>query len=410
MTNTHAFIAENRHRRVEEVALEIAGRQDIDVPFVLRQIEGWQRMRHKVPRLAATEGIIFPPRIALEQCSGAAAAEYKAAVVSRLLPEGMRKRMIDLTGGMGVDFSFIAPLFHTATYVERMPEIAMTARHNLPLLGIERVEYIVGDGIEVLREWQESASLIFVDPARRDAHGGKTVLIEDCEPDIATHLELLLSHSGLTMVKLSPMLDIHRAVSTLHALRPGCVREVHVFAAEGECKDLLLVLDGRQSTPEPRIFCAEDALQFSFLPSEETTVTDAFCTVPRTFLYEPGPAIMKAGAFRSVGHRYGLQKLHPNSHLYTSDICVDNFPGRVFRVKEVFSFSKSDLRRLSATLTPCGNGKSAPPAANLAIRNFPDSVAKLRARLKLREGGSHYLFATTLADGRKVLILGEACR
>ena len=200
MTHNDEFIAENRHRRVEEVALEIAGRKDLDTDYVLRQIEGWQRMSHKVPQWAATEGIIYPPRLALEQCSGQRAAAYKAETVRRLLKPEERRIMADITAGMGVDFSCIAPLFERAVYVERKAEIVETARHNMPLLGIKNVDFIEGNGLEVLQTLQEPLDLLFLDPARRDAHGGKTVCIEDCEPDIAANIDLLLGCSRQVMV------------------------------------------------------------------------------------------------------------------------------------------------------------------------------------------------------------------
>lgn len=422
MTENDDFIVKNRHRRIEDVALQIAGRKDLDSSYVLRQIEGWQRMAHKVPKWAETEGIIYPPRLALEQCSGQAAADYKAETVKRLLKDGERHRMADITAGMGVDFCAIAPLFEGAVYVERKAEIVETARHNLPLMGVDNAEFIEGDGLETLKDLKEHLDLLFIDPARRDAHGGKTVLIEDCEPDIAAHLDLLLERSRLTMVKLSPMLDIHRAVATLERKRKGCVKEVHVTATGGECKELLLVLgqDGNSgeqggncgeqggNNGEPRIFCREEGLTFAFNMSEEAAENCAFTAETEAFLYEPGPGVMKAGAFKTVARRYGLRKLHANSHLYTSQTAVEGFPGRAFQIIERYGFSKNDLKRLSQLLkSETGGQDKGQPAAHLAVRNFPASVAELRSRLKIREGGQVYLFATTLADGAKNII---ACR
>lgn len=409
MTHNDEFIAENRHRRVEEVALEIAGRKDLDTDYVLRQIEGWQRMSHKVPQWAATEGIIYPPRLALEQCSGQRAAAYKAETVRRLLKPEERRIMADITAGMGVDFSCIAPLFERAVYVERKAEIVETARHNMPLLGIKNVDFIEGNGLEVLQTLQEPLDLLFLDPARRDAHGGKTVCIEDCEPDIAANIDLLLGCSRLVMVKLSPMLDIAQAVKTLHRLHEGCVKEVHVIATGGECKELLLVMGKEHSAEEPRIHCYEDGKTLVFKASEESVAHCEFCDETGSFLYEPGPAVMKAGAFKTIAQRYGLKKLHPNSHLYTSTEPVCDFPGRTFRIIARFSFAKADLKRLADYLkrdSVNGKGKTQ-AAAHLAVRNFPATVAELRKRLKIREGGNDYLFATTLGDGTKCIF---ACR
>lgn len=413
MTNDEYIVA-NRNRRVEDVALELSRRPDLDAPFVLRQIEGYQRMRTKVPRWTEVDGIHFPPRLALEQCSGQPAAEYKAKVVQRLLAashhsngEGRGKALVDLTGGMGVDFSFITPLFIARTYVEQRDELVEAARHNFPLLGLGDAQIIHGDGIEYLRALPLTGGdggelFIFLDPARRDAHGGKTVLIEDCEPNVADLLPLLRAKGRITMVKLSPMLDVHRAITTLHSVAPGCVSEVHVFASGGECKDLLLVINGDAadvSIDEPTIYCADEHGTFVFKQSEESNATYPLCSQPAGYLYEPGPALMKAGAFRSVAARYGLSKLHTNSHLYVSPEPIADFPGRTFEIVRTYSFAKADLKALAADLKAEG-GK-----ANLTVRNFPASVAELRKKLKLREGGSAYLFATTDSQERKLIIL-----
>lgn len=407
MTNDEYIVA-NRNRRVEDVALELSRRPDLDAPFVLRQIEGYQRMRTKVPRWTEVEGIHFPPRLALEQCSGQPAAEYKAQVVARLLtPLDSSKRGVDLTGGMGVDFSFIAPLFITRTYVEQRAELVEAARHNFPLLGLGDAEIVHGDGVEYLRALPFMSGdgggldLIYLDPARRDAHGGKTVLIEDCEPNVAELLPLLRAKGRITMVKLSPMLDVHRAIATLNIVASGCVSEVHVFASGGECKDLLLVINGDEadvSVDEPTVYCADKHGTFAFTQSEESAASYPHCSHPTGYLYEPGPALMKAGAFRSVAARYNLAKLHANSHLYVSPEFVADFPGRTFEIVRTYSFAKADLKALAADLKAEG-GK-----ANLTVRNFPASVADLRKKLKLREGGNTYLFATTDSEERKLII------
>lgn len=404
------YIVANRNRRVEDVALELSRRKELDAAFVLRQIEGYQRMRTKVPRWAEVEGIHFPPRLALEQCSGQPAAEYKASIVSRLVRNECAVRggaasaeltFVDLTGGMGVDFSFIAHLFKTRTYVEQREELIEAARHNFPLLGLADAQIIHGDGVNYLRSLpltegdNKPLDLIFLDPARRDAHGGKTVLIEDCEPNVAELLPVLRSKGRFVMVKLSTMLDIHRAIATLLG-----ISEVHVFSAGGECKDLLLVFTP-ESPAEPTIFCSDENTTLTFTPSSEAIAPCRLADTVEGYLYEPGPSIMKAGGYRSVAAAYDVAKLHPNSHLYVSPQLVTDFPGRAFRIERTYTFSKGDLKTLAADLKAEG-GK-----ANLTVRNFPASVADLRKKLKLREGGTTYLFATTNAKEQKIIV---ACR
>lgn len=381
---TAHFIANHRTERVETLALALSGRKDIDAAFALRQIEGWQRLRAKVPSWAAVDGLLYPPRLSLEQCSGEAAARYKAALAARLCPHG--GTFIDLTGGLGVDFSFIARTFGRAVYVERNGELCRLARHNFPLLGLADAE-VVQSGAEEYLSAAPRAGLFFLDPARRDGNGRKTVLVEDCEPDAAALMPRLRALSPVVLLKLSPMLDWHRAAQTL-----GGVAEVHAVASGGECKELLLVC-----TDVPTgivVHAVEGDVCFVFRPEEEAAAQPVYAGEVGDFLFEPGPAVLKAGAYRLTAVRYGLHKLHPNTHLYTGAAAVADFPGRVFRVVRVCDFSKAALRALCRDV----------PRANLAVRNFPETVAGLRRRLRLAEGGDDYLFATTLAGGRHVLV------
>ncbi len=384
-------LKELRHIPVSQLALKLSGCNDIDVADTLQQVEGWQRMREKVPSWATVDGLRYPHRLALEQCSGESAARYKAGVVQRLLQqtEGPTS-MADLTGGFGVDFSFVARGFARATYVERQEALCTLARHNFPLLGLPQAEVVCADGTDYLRTMQP-VDLLFLDPARRDNAGRKTVMIADCEPDVCALQHTLLEKAHFVVLKLSTMLDISGA---LHEL--SHVKEVHVVAAGGEAKDLLIVLE-RSFCGEPSVHVCENGHTFRFSYSEESQAQPLFAAADELgqFLYEPGPATMKAGAFKLTALRFSLKKLHRNSHLYTSDCLVENFPGRTFRIEQVLGFGKRDLKTLH-TLTDC---------ANLTVRNFPTSVAALRKKLKLKEGGAYYLFATTLSDDSHALIV-----
>lgn len=388
MTDFKAF----RHIPVDRLALRLSARGEKNAAFIVRQVEGWQKMRLKVPTWAGQDGVVYPHRLALEQCSGETAARYKAAVAERLLA-GKARRMVDLTGGMGVDFSFVAPLFNEAVYVERQEELCEAAIHNFPLLGLDGAQVVCGDGVEYLRR-MSAADLVLIDPARRDTAGRKTVRIADCEPDVQELLPELLAKSRFVMAKLSPMLDVREAVRSL-----GCVSEVHAVAAGGECKELLLVISSApQDGGTPLLLYArEENVTLRFSPDEEAAAAPAYADLPGEWLYEPGAAVLKAGAFKLVAVRYGLLKLHPNSHLYTADREVADFPGRTFRVVRTLGFGKQDMKELHA-LTD---------RANLAARNFPATVDQLRQKLRLRDGGNLYLFATTAASGRHVLLVCE---
>ncbi len=382
-----------RSMPVPQLALLLSARGEADAGFLLRQAEGWQRLRGKVPSWAAADGLLYPPRLALEQCSGEEAARYKAGVAQRLLAGETEAALTDLTGGMGVDFSFIARHFARAVYVERQEELCRTARHNFPILGLGHAEVVCADAVKHLAE-MPPAHIIYIDPARRDTAGRKTVRISDCEPDILALRDLLLAKAReAVMVKLSPMLDITEAVREL-----GCVAEAHVVASGGECKDLLLVLK-KDADSQPVLFAAEDGRVFRFAAGEEVAAVAPLADGVGAYLYEPCAAVMKAGAFKLAATRYGLEKLHPNSHLYTAACAVGGFPGRAFAVTGVYGFAKKDINALRRDT----------PQANIATRNFPLGAEALRKKLRLRDGGGVYLFATTLRDGRHALIRCEKC-
>ena len=339
----------------------------------------------KLPLWAETDGIQYPSRLSLEQCSGEKAARYKGRLVNRIFPEGA-ELMADLTGGLGVDFSFIAPHFKKAFYIERQSMLCEAARNNFPKLGLSHAEIVEADGTDYLNRLP-TVNLLFIDPARRDQVGKKTVLIEDCEPDVVSLLPIIWKKTDCLLLKLSPMLDMCRAIKSLKT-----VSEAHIVADNGECKELLLLL--RPNSETPMIFCSDGDIQFSFTTEEEFSANIGYTNQVKRYLYEPNSSILKAGAFKLVAERFHLEKLHPNSHLYTSDECLTDFPGRSFEVRQISGFSKKELKNLCQSVEK----------ANLTIRNFPGSVAELRKRLKLKEGGDAYWFATTLSDEKHVII------
>lgn len=394
MTLTEAtlrFIAEHRRDDVRALALQAGKYPLVDMPAALTQIAGWQTAEVKVPAWAATESILYPPHLSMEQCSSEITARYKASVVSGY--DGPCQSLVDLTGGFGIDFSFLAPHFRQATYVERQDVLCEVARHNFPLLDLEAARVIHTDGVDYLRQ-MEPVDWLYLDPARRDAHGGKTVAISDCEPDVVALEPLLLEKSGRVLVKLSPMLDLMQALHTLKH-----VVAAHVVSVAGECKELLLVL-ARDEAPlaeDVPIHCANlpgTADTVIFTRREEQTASCLYADMPRTYLYEPNASLLKAGAFRCLSYIYKVEKLHASSHLYTSDEALSGFPGRMFRIDGWCGFGKREVKDLLCDVRK----------ANLTVRNFPATVAELRKRLKLAEGGDVYLFATTLNDGRKILL------
>lgn len=362
---------------------------------------------------------------------------------------------VDLTGGFGVDFSYIASrLGVKSMYVERQAHLCEAAKENFGRLGLKNAIVKNGDGIDVLHSFlpkkDDAASaddtlgiiydqplsllktslglkLIFIDPARRDDAGNKVVSLKDCTPDVTLLQEEMLSKADYVIIKLSPMLDWHRAVSELN-----CVQEVHIISVNNECKELLLVLSARNmggkvgSNSFPvrndgsvlpsaedsghiedavdagnlRIYCVNDAQSFvcDELDIESSSVKIApFTLEEMQYLYEPNASLMKAGCFGVLSERYDARMLSKNSHLFVSREPIAVFPGRSFRIIAISSFNKKELKRHLSGITK----------ANIATRNFPLSVAELRKRLKLKDGGETYIFATTLSDESHVLVITE---
>ena len=517
---TAEFIQEYREKDTRQLALRSARFPDVDMPYALDQIKGWQTARRKLPTWAACDGIVYPPHLSMEQCSSEPTAQYKLNLAmewscriessefrvesseegvesselrvesserevesSELRVENSEREvessefrvensegevnnfssgqpatlnsqlstlnsqpatlnsqlstlnchassMTDLTGGFGVDFSFTSCAFASATYVERNAQLCHMVEHNLPLLGIDNAKVVCADAVDYLSTL-DMQTMIFLDPARRDQHGAKTVMLADCTPDVVQLLPQLLKKSRFTMLKLSPMLDWHKAVEDLQ----GTVREVHIVSVGGECKELLLVLS-EEIESELKVFCADleaggsslsggssgssssSCSSFSSEPSSpihpSTPSLSAFlfvyapgssCPAPNSklktqnskFLHEPNASIMKAGCFDELAAAYGVSPVSRNSHLFLSAEPVDGFPGRSFSIERVTTLNKRELRQALAGIEK----------ANIATRNFPLSVAELRKRLKLKDGGDVYIFATTTAEDEHLLLISH---
>ncbi len=523
---TAEFIQEYREKDTRQLALQSARFPDVDMPYALDQIKGWQTARRKLPTWAACDGIVYPPHLSMEQCSSEPTAQYKLNLamewscriessefrvesseegvesselrvessamevesselrvensegevnnfssgqpatlnsqlstlnsqpatlnsqLSTLNPQPATlnsqlstlnchaSRMTDLTGGFGVDFSFTSCAFASATYVERNAQLCHMVEHNLPLLGIDNAKVVCADAVDYLSTL-DMQTMIFLDPARRDQHGAKTVMLADCTPDVVQLLPQLLKKSRFTMLKLSPMLDWHKAVEDLQ----GTVREVHIVSVGGECKELLLVLS-EEIESELKVFCADLEAGGSSLsggssgsscsslssehsfprtpsspsapshPSTPSLSASLFVYAPGSsspapnsklktqnskFLHEPNASIMKAGCFDELAAAYGVSPVSRNSHLFLSAEPVDGFPGRSFSIERVTTLNKRELRQALAGIEK----------ANIATRNFPLSVAELRKRLKLKDGGDVYIFATTTAEDEHLLLISH---
>ena len=441
--STRAFVRQHRTDDVRQLALQNSGKAVVNLPFVLDQIAGWQMARTKLPAYAAHEGIVYPPHLNMEQCSSEATARYKAALVSRLLAADVAHTMpaddvahtmpadkvaettlVDLTGGFGIDFSFLAPLFGKAVYVERNENLCAIARHNFNCLGLTHFEAINADGVAYLQQRVTEPAdsshrlIVFIDPARRDANGHKVFGIEGCTPDVLALKDRLMAVASCVLLKLSPMLDWHAAA---RAFRPYC-REVHIVSVANECKELLLVLTPSVATDDAassiRLVCANDAeifeqtVSFDLTPSNTSSLIGAGAAEYRTaevnyeplsidalvgaVLCVPNASIMKAGVFSALSHAFGVTAVDRDSHLFIGRQALKGFPGKRFRILGITTLNKRELRQHLSGMTQ----------ANIAVRNFPLSVAELRKRLKLKDGGSYYLFATTM-QGRHIIFITQ---
>ena len=399
---TAEFIREYRERDIRQLALQANRFPDVDMLYALDQIQGWQIARRKLPKWAACDGVIFPPHLSMEQCSSEPTAQYKLNLAMEWAERvGHASRMTDLTGGFGVDFSFTSCAFAAATYVERNEQLCHIVEHNLPLLGLNNATVVCADAVEYLST-VEPQTMLFLDPARRDEHGAKTVMLADCTPDVVQLLPQLLEKSRFTMLKLSPMLDWHKAVDDLQ----GAVREVHIVSVGGECKELLLVLSTVVES-ELKVYCADlstasdTSSLFVYTPGSSAPVANSkLKTQNSKFVHEPNASIMKAGCFDELAAAYGVSPVSRNSHLFLSDEPVEGFPGRSFVVERVTTMNKGELRKALAGIEK----------ANIATRNFPLTVAELRKRLKIKDGGDVYIFATTTAEGEHVLLISRKYR
>lgn len=382
---TRNFIEQNLDADIHQLALKGCRDKDVDIDVAIRQIAGRQTARRKLPSWAALDGILYPPHLNMEQCSSEQAARYKAGVCTRL---SSPTSLVDLTGGFGVDFAFMSEAFDEATYVERNSELFAISSANMKILA-PNAKCLNEDGLEVLHRL-EHVSMIFMDPARRDNHGARTYSISDCTPDVLGIKDELLQKADTVMLKLSPMLDWHKAISDLGE---QYIKEVHIVSVQNECKELLIVMQ-QQPTEPFAVYCVNDDAVFSYHPSSISSnhISHQSSLI---YLYEPNASIMKAGCFAEVEQAFGVSQLAPNSHLFASEQAITDFPGRKFRVTAVTSMNKQDLKQALRDIRQ----------ANIAVRNFPMSVADLRKRLKLSEGGNDYIFATTLTEGKKVLII-----
>lgn len=359
----------------------------IDIPFAVDQILSRRQLQHKLPAWHSHPNLIYPSRLATEQCSSEQTALYKQQLLKG-------ETLCDLTGGMGVDAYYFSKKAAQVTYIERFPNYCATAQHNFEILGATNIQIRNADAREVIASLK--ADTFYIDPARRADCNKRVFALADCEPDVLQLKPWLLEHSQRIIIKISPMADLEETLRLLPE-----TKEIHILAVKNECKELLFILENEFCRNMDRVEVHAVNLnspcpsqEFIFRLEEEKATELKTTPTLGQWLYEPHAALLKSGAFKLIAFRYELYKLHRHSHLYTSDLLCPKFPGRIFIVDEIIPFSGKLLKQISRDI----------PRANITTRNFPLSVNELRKRSGIKEGGDTYLFATTLANEQKVLI------
>lgn len=379
------FINVNLRIDINSLLLKSAIFESVTNKELAEQISARKKAKDKLPTWFGCENSYYPSKISVEQTSSEQTAAYKASLVQG-------KKLIDITGGFGVDDFYFSKQFDSIIHCEMNEELSAIAAHNFEQLGIENCQFFVGDGMRFLEESEEQFDWIYLDPSRRNETKGKVFLMADCLPDVPNNLDVLFSKSEQILMKTSPLIDLSQGLKELEG-----VKEIQIIAVKNEVKELLWILDKsweKEVTITAVNLLPNRAELFSFLLPEEFLV-EANYALPSGFLYEPNSAIMKSGGFNQVGHQFNLRKLHAHSHLYTSDTLIE-FPGRIFKIKEVLEYNSKKLKKEFG-------GKK----ANITTRNFPVKVEELRKKLKIKDGGEVYLFFTTNRENKKQVLVCE---
>ena len=364
---------------------------DFDISFAIDQIESRQKVKSKLPLWFQNKQLLFPSVLSAEQASSEDTAQYKHHIIDRKY-----KSICDLTGGLGIDSYYLALSAEKVTYVERYLSYCDVAKHNFNILKQNKIRVICSDSRQYIKECNEEFDACYIDPARRGSENKRLYDLHDCEPDIIDFQDIILNKTPVILLKASPMIDITR---TLQDLKFVC--DVHIISVKNECKELFFIIDRNNPIGKVRIHCVNltgekypDKYSFA-IEDEKNRPQATLASSVQKYLYEPNSSILKAGAFKSVAVSFPVNKLHKNSHLYTSEEFVNEFPGRSFSVEEVIPFSGKIIKKISGLY----------PSANITSRNFPISSDELRRKTKIKDGGDIYIFATTLNPDKKILIV-----
>lgn len=380
---TQEFINSNLKSDITKLILKGSPFTSASIQEVAQQIEAKNKCEKKLPTWFNSKNIYYPNKLNIEQTSSEITAKYKATLVAG-------KSLIDITGGFGVDAYYFSQKKLAITHCEISENLSKIVTHNLTQLNTLNISTYIGDGIQYLKNNTSNYDWIYTDPSRRNDAKGKVFLLEDCLPNIPENLDFLFTKTTNILIKASPILDIKSAVNELKF-----VKEIHIVSIENEVKELLFILEKNynKSVSIKTINFKKTANQnFNFILGEAIF---ANYSPPKKYIYEPNTAILKAGAFQEISVQLNVDKLHLHSHLYTSEKLI-NFPGRSFKIKHVVSYNKKEISKLILS-----------KKANITTRNFPETVAQIRKKTNLKEGGNNYLFFTTDLNSKHIVIICE---
>lgn len=380
-TKIQEFINTNLDANIASLLLKGIAFDSVEAKEVIEQLEAKKRCKTKLQTWFSTEEIYYPNKLNIEQTSSETTAKYKASLVQG-------NTIIDLTGGFGVDCFYFSKHFKQVTHCEINEQLSQIVTHNYKQLQATNITTIAQDGLEYLKATDATFDWIYIDPSRRHDSKGKVFFLKDCLPNVPAHLELLFNKANNVLIKTSPLLDISIGLKELQH-----VKSIHIVAVNNEVKELLWTLKKDYTKPVTIKTCnlkKNTTETFAFQLQEESTATSNYST-PLAYLYEPNAAIMKSGAFHTIANQLHVFKLHQHSHLYTKDNLID-FPGRAFKIEKIMPYNKKLLK------------KEGYAKANIATRNFPESVEQIRKKHKIKDGGDIYLFFTTDLENNKIVI------
>ena len=380
LVNNTEFIANNKNKSLPEIALQLS-KTDLDKTYILSQINGIQKAKTKLPEFYKTPNIVYPPKLSMEQCSSEKTGSFKSHLFEC-------ESLIDLTGGFGIDSFYFSKTVKNVIHIEQNGELSEIAKNNFMLLKANNITTIITTAEEFIKNTTEKADIIYIDPSRRNENL-RVFKLAECVPNIINLASDLFKITNKILVKTAPLLDIKQTIKDLKN-----VSTIWVISVDNDCKEVLYLIE-KNKTEEPTIYTinlTKKNQEYSFNYCIENN-SSVLLSSPEKYLYESNSAILKAGAFNSICHEFKVKKIATNSHIYTSETLIEDFPGRTFKIEKTIPYSPKDFKKIGIK------------QANVSCRNFKHSVEEVKKKLKIKDGGNHYIFATTDSDNKPILII-----